>query len=407
MNIGQEPALAGREGLAPSAEPRVPRGASVGGPSVEVLRSFEALERVHARWDELQHHPWSDREHFRAVTAAEPGFLRPHVLAVHEPGHAPGLLIASLQDEVVRWKVGGFALARTRARVLRVPTGGLLAVASRTRAHALAEALRASLAAGEADALYLHESERDEPLLAEFLHPRDPHRDPAPRLSTGWVLPLPGSFEEFRRSLSSKARGNLNHAANVVRRKLGGEPQLRCFSRPEELDELVRVSETIARTTYHRRAGFGFMDTPGARRQLAHALARGCLRAHVLFVDQLPIAFEHGYAYRGTYFGKHTGFDPAFAELRPGVYLLARVLERLCEERVAQQMDLGVMDTQLKRTLGGLPHERISLYSFAPNARGRWLRTSRAAAGWTERAARAVLGGPLARRLRRVLPGVR
>lgn len=402
----ERPARAGRAEFVRAARAESARGES-SEPVVEACRSFAELAPWRARWAELQHHPWSDRDHFEAVTAAEASFLRPHVLAVREPGRAPGLLVASLQAEELAWKVGGFALARTRARVLRVPTGGVLALAGAARARVTAEALRASLAAGEADAVYVHEAAAEEPLVAELLRARDPLADPAPRRTNGWVLALPGSFAEFRRLLTSKARSNLNHAANVARRELGGEPTLRVFSRPDELGELVRLSEAVARTTYHRRAGFGFVDAPETRRQLTHALERGWLRAHVLLAGERPIAFEHGLVYRGTYYGKNTGFDPAFAAARPGVHLLVRLLERLCDERVATRLDLGVMDTQLKRTLGGLAEERISLYLFAPSARGRWLRTSRALVGRLEAATRATLGGRVARRLRRALPGTR
>jgi CelD/BcsL family acetyltransferase involved in cellulose biosynthesis len=161
----------------------------------------------------------------------------------------------------------------------------------------------------------------------------------------------------------------------------------------------------VARTTYHRRAGFGFADTPAARAELAFALAHGWQRAHVLCVDGRPIAFELGVLYRGTYFGRHTGFDPAFAALRPGVHLVVRVIERLCEERAAERLDLGLMDTQLKRTLGGVSEERVSLYLFGPGWRARFLRTTRALVRGAEEGARSLLGAGLARRLRRRLPG--
>jgi len=411
MDGVQGPARAGREDRAAlargsrSVPASVPAPASIDAPSLRVQRSFDELGELATRWDELQHHPWSDREHFQAVTASEPGFLRPHVLAVAEPGRAPGLCVASLNDEVLRWKVGGLTLARTRARVLRVPTGGLLALATGARVRLVAEALRASLASGEADAVYLHEVDKDEPLLAELTRLRDPGRDPAPRLSNGWTIALPPSFAEFRGALPGKARSNLNHAANVAHKRLGGEPRLCVYREPAELDTLARDCERVARATYHRRAGVGFVDCPATRRFLAHALARGWLRVHVLYVGERPIAFEQGLCYRGTYFGRHTGFDPEFAEARPGVYLVVKVIERLCDERVAQRLDLGSMDTQLKRTLGGLPQERVSLYCFAQRPRGAWLRASRAAVGWIERGTRAALGGKLARKLRRALPG--
>lgn len=372
------------------------------GLGLRVLRETDALEGVRGLWTALQRHPWSDLDFTLACAARESAFVRPHVLVLEEDGRPEGLLVASLRDEELAWRLGSRTLLRPRARVLRVATGGLLGLGSEERARVAARELLATLERGEADALYLHEVEREAPLLGELA--RQPgllQRDPFQRPVTGWALDLPGSYAEFRQGLSKKTRTNLNYTANLMQRRLGAELALVCYQRPEDLELVLRDSEAVAGRTYGRRAGIGFADTPTSRRVLEHALARGWLRAHVLYAGARPIAFSHGLVYGRTFFGRHTGFDPDFADLRPGVFLLARIIEDLCRERTVECIDFGVMDNEFKRSFGTRRYERVSTYVFARRWRGLRLALGRALVGGLDRVARAALGAGRARRLAR------
>lgn len=378
-------------------EPWTPTGVAP-----RVLRETQALEGVRELWSAQQRHPWSDLDFTLSCAARESGFVRPHVLVLEEDGRAQALLVASLRDEELAWRLGSRALLRSRARVLRVATGGLLGLDSAERARAVARELLASLERGEADALYLHEVERGAPLLSELARqPGVLQRDPLRRPVTGWALDLPGSYQEFRQGLSKKTRTNLNYTANLIQRRLGAELALVCYQRPADLELLLRDSEELARRTYGRRAGIGFADTPSARRVLGHALAHGWLRAHVLYAGARPIAFSHGLVYGRTFFGRHTGFDPAFADLRPGVFLLARIIEELCRERTVDCIDFGVMDNEFKRSFGTRRYERVSTYVFARGWKGVRLALGRALVGGLDQVARAALGASRARRLAR------
>jgi hypothetical protein len=373
---------------------------------LHTLRERDSLEGVRDCWTSLQRHPWSDLDFTLSCVSREQGFVRPHVLLLEQDGRPEGLLVGSLRDEELAWRLGSLPLMRTRARVVRVATGGIQGVSSAERAATVTRELLATLERGEADAVYLHEVEAGEPLLAEIARqPGVLQRDPCQRPISGWALDLPASYQEFRQGLSKKTRSNLNYTANLVQRRLGAELALACYRKPEELERLVRDSETIACQTYGRRAGVGFADTPAARRMLGHALARGWLRAHVLYAGARPIAFSHGLVYGKTFFGRHTGFDPAFSELRPGVFLLARIIEELCQERAVECMDFGVMENDFKRSFGTRRYERVSAYVFSRRWRGLRLALSRAAVGTLDRAARTALGASRARRLARKVLG--
>lgn len=375
-----------------------------GAVTTRALRTLAELDTVEPAWTALQHHPAGDLDLYRACLAHEEGFGRPHVVVLERAGTPAALAAASLGLERVPWRVGSFTLGRSRARVLRLAGSGLLGELDAPLAEALAAELLGVLARREADALYLHELDPAAPLVAALARRAGPlQRDRWARASTGWLLDLPPSFEAFRRGLSKKTRASLNHTTNVLRRRLGPELALACYRAPEELARLLADSEAIARRTYHRRSGVGFQPTPEARARLAHAAAAGWLRGHVLYAGTRPIAFSHGLLYRGTFHGRHTGFDPDFAALRPGVYLVARIVEELCG--AAERFDLGVMDNDFKRSFATRSYARLSSYVFAPGPRGLALALARAASGSLDGAARRLLGASAARRLARRLSG--
>jgi hypothetical protein len=379
--------------------------ASPGAVTTRALCALEDLGAAEATWNALQHHPAGDLGFYRNCLAREEGFGRPHVVLLDCAGAGKTLAASHLGVERITWRVGSVALGRSRARVLRLAGSGLLGTLDSSLAEALAAELLGVLARGEADALYLHELDPATPLLAALAQRAGRlQRDRGAHASTGWLLDLPPDFEAFRSGLSKKTRANLNHTTNLLRRRLGPELALACYRSPEDIGRLLTDSEAIARRTYHRRSAVGFHPTPVARARLEHAAAAGWLRGHVLYAGARPIAFSHGLLYRGTFHGRHTGFDPDFAALRPGVYLVARIVDELCG--VAERFDLGVMDNDFKRSFATRSYARLSTYVFAPSPRGLALALARAASGGLDCAARRLLGASAARRLARRVAGM-
>lgn len=370
--------------------------------ALHTARSLEELEPLADAWAALARHPWNDPRSFRARLLDSGGKLEPHVTSFCAGGRALGLVLATLGDERIDLRIGPKSVWRSRARILRVGTGAVLGECPAGAARALVDRHLELLAAGEADALYLHQSEADSALLQAlqasggFLR-----RDPCPRQSRGWILEVPDTYEQYRRSRSKSVRSNLNYYANRIQRELGPGLRLVTLSRPDEFESLVRDCEAIASRTYHRGLGLGFGDTPEIRARLAQDLSRGWLRGYLLHHGERPIAFWLGQLYRGTFFTRETGFDPDYSALRPGNYLLSRIIEMHCEERLSRCIDFGVMDAEYKRIFGTRPYEVVSAYAFAPSPRGRALCLARMLFGTTERVARAILGRARARRLSR------
>ena len=370
----------------PSAEPSRPTLRA------RTLRTLAELSEVEADWRALQAHPWADFDYYRQHLATQAEFLRPHVLVLAREGRTVALVAASLRRERLAWKVGSFTFWRSRARVLWIGTGAVLGEDSPEVVAALRVELLEVLARGEADAAYAHQLESGAPLALALQDVPALARDRRVRPAAGWVLELAATYEEFFASRSKSVRRHVKRYAAALERELGGELAVVCYRAPDELERLVADSERVARLTYHRGMRVGFEDTPELRRFFAFALAAGWMRGYVLYARGAPIAFWHGLAYHGTFVTRDTGYDPSTAALRPGQYLLVKVIEGHIRTRDTQRFDYGVMELDYKKSFGTRRYERTSLYVFAGGARGLWLWSLRTLSGALDALARRLLG---------------
>jgi CelD/BcsL family acetyltransferase involved in cellulose biosynthesis len=360
--------------------------------SLRVIRAAEELASVRDAWHALATHPFTDFDYFQRVLARDPAFVRPHVLVIEREGRVVALLAAHLRRETIRWRIGSFTIGRTRARVLQVGSGGVMGEDSPALAQTLTSELLAALARGEADAAYLHQVDPTSALGLAFGQAPRLARDRGSRPSAGWLLELPASHAAYLASRTKSVRRHLKRYAQVLERELGTELEVVCHRDERALESLMRDSESVARLTYHRGMQVGFEDTPAMRQLCAFALAAGWMRGYVMRARGKPIAFWHGLVYRGTLFSRDTGYDPAFAALRPGQYLLHKLIEEQCRTREVERFDYGVMELDYKKNFGTRRYERQSLYLFSLRPKGLLLSSLRTGTALAERLTRRLLG---------------
>ncbi len=112
----------------------------------------------------------------------------------------------------------------------------------------------------------------------------------------------------------------------------------------------------------------------------------------MLYLRDKPVAFWHGNAYRGSFGVISTGFDPAYAEDRPGTYLLMRAVEDLSADGSAQVIDFGFGDADYKRHFGDGFVEEQDVGIFERRPRTIALNAAHSALGGATAAGRAVAG---------------
>jgi len=149
--------------------------------------------------------------------------------------------------------------------------------------------------------------------------------------------PLPGTFEQFVRSMPSKRQRRYIRAQGGTLNEEFGSVHYTDVADTEvllsQLDVLRSLSSArfrwrlLRRSAWENRRFYEFM------RQIAHTLSRtGQVRFSVLTLDDAPAAALLGFLYRRRYFGYQLATNRALARYRPGHCLIEHCIRRLIDE---------------------------------------------------------------------------
>jgi hypothetical protein len=315
---------------------------------VKVARTWEEVEGLAAAWDAVT---WATEQAERPYFAAGGG----EPLALFGGGAA---LVGRVDDRRLEARVGYLRVPTPRVRVLR--TVGVVGDA--------APLLRAALA--EVDVVTVPALPLDS-VEYRSLAPLDGDRFTQPW--TRRLLELPESFDEFLASRSRKIRAGVRYDAKKLESGIDASVDVvRTWS-----DGLAADLETIARTTYQRRLGAGFSQE---RAELLRvAFEHGWARAYVLRDAGRPVAFWLCAVHGDTIRLNTTGYLPDYAQYRPGIYLLLRVIEDAIADPALRTLDFGPGRSDYKRHFSSTGYEERNVVAYAPGARR--VRLARNAAG--------------------------
>ena len=119
------------------------------------------------------------------------------------------------------------------------------------------------------------------------------------------------------------------------------------------MEEIARKSDK------RRRFGFGFFDTPQIREQMSIAAEGGWLRIYVLYLENKPAAFWMGTLYDRCLQADDVGYDPAWSEFSPGIFLFLNILEDLCDADI-EIVDFGRGSSQAQTVFRCVAAGRIT-----------------------------------------------
>jgi hypothetical protein len=315
--------------------------------------------------------PTVDIDFYLTMVQHGNGILRPHVTVLNRGGVAESILVGRIERRPLQVTVGYKRLSSPPIRVLTLTHGGMLGEDSEENSSALVGSVQKCLRDHEADAAWFYGMELDSPFYQAVRNAGGwSTRDYCPAVMRRWRIRLPASYEELYRQRSRNTRHNLKRYAKRLRDAFGDQLTVRSFRNASDVETILSDSEAIAAKTYQRGLGVGFVETGITRQMTTLAAKQGWLRAHILYAGSKPVAFWNGILYRRTLFTTTTGYDPDLGDLRPGTFLLERMLEQLCDERGADNVDFGFGDAQYKRDWCDHEHFQVSQYLFAPTLQG-------------------------------------
>jgi hypothetical protein len=342
---------------------------------VSVYKNIVEVESIRAAWQALQNHPNIDIDFYQTILRLRPEILRPHILLACKQARPEALLVGRIEQQKLAFKLGylKLGLLNSKIRTLIVPFGGAVGNMSEEICASLVIHELESLRRKDADIVIFSLIRPDSPLYKNIVmhvprylryhHASDIHR----------ALTLPDSAEIFYASLSSKTRKHLRQYTKRIGNDFSNDVRVTTYSKLSEFGVMLQDVEFISQKTWQRNLGVGFVINQEIESRLRLQAERGWLRAHILYLANKPCAFWIGTAYKGILYSDFLGYDPAYSNYAPGMFLMTRVIEGLCNDKRVdrlREIDFGLGDAQYKQQLASKCWEEVSLQVFSPSLRG-------------------------------------
>jgi CelD/BcsL family acetyltransferase involved in cellulose biosynthesis len=325
-----------------------------------------------------------------AVLKSNVETVRPYVIVVDREGKPDAILIGRIDHRKVDFRVGYLQFS-SAAAILYFVNGALRGNCSDENSRLLLDEVSRSLSRGEADAAYLNVLATDSNIYRSATEPRGfLTRDHIKVSQPHFGVRLPSTADEFYNGLSSKTRWQVRSKSKKFTAAFPGKIEIRCFRQCTDLNEMIQDVERVAKKSYQRGLGVGFMESSAVRERLQFSAANGWLMSYVLYIEQQPVGFWVGSMNEGTFVSDYLGYDPQFAMYSPGTYLVLKVIEKFCVEGVSE-VDFGPGYAQYKQVLGNREWQESAVYIFSRSIKGMRLNALRHLTGWSDNAIRRAL----------------
>jgi hypothetical protein len=359
--------------------------------AVRVVRAFDEVEGLRPVWTAWQRIADADIDYYLLTLQSSPTCLRPHIIVLYRDGLPQTLLIGKLENCGIWLKVGQWRLPSPRARGLAFIYGGLLGDQSPRNCEILMRSILDSLSQGEADFALFNKLKTDSSLHGIALRaPAFLCRDHFAGSFLHCSMKLPSDTDALYRGLSSDHRNQIRRKARHLLAAYPDRTRIASFQEVEEMEDALADVERVAQKTYQRGLGVGFKNDPAFHQSLALTASKGWLRGYILYLDDTPVAFWIGTLFGGVFRLDYLGYDPAYERFSPGIFLITKVLEDLCQNAV-REIDFGYGVERYKQQFGNCTWHEAIIHIFAPTFKGLALNAVRTLVLVTDRLARTIL----------------
>jgi hypothetical protein len=343
-------------------------------PDLEIvtIRDLEGIESIRSVWEEMQCRepfpvPNADINRYIASVKAIGDEALPHVILIKCGGNPAAMVIGRIESRRLNLRLGYKTLFGSTLRCLSVVYGGIIGQPSSELCAVIMDEFMNVLRRREADVVFLNHLRTDSPIYklyktkASFWS-----RNHSILAEPHWQTNITDTMQEFYGNVPGSRKRRWRRNIRQLEKISPSEIKVVCYRHLSDIDYLSDVACQIEKETYKKNLGSGFINCPSNRVLLEQAARDDWLRAYVLYVGDQPCAFQFDVQYKGTQFTEYGSFDPKWSRGSPGIVLLIKVLEELCQERNVSKMDFGFGDALYKRKFGTDHWLDESVYIYAP-----------------------------------------
>jgi len=338
--------------------------------TLQTIRDLSEIESLRDVWKSWTKTRDSDIDFFSGMVRSLGNGCKPHVIVLSRNAKREALLVGLNYHTKIPLRLGSLTIHQSEVNVLEFVHGGLLGNNSRENCEAFVQAVMQSLAGGDADMALWERLDVHSALYTCALQlPSLMLRDHSRALFDHWYMNFPKGLDAFLSSLGRSQRSKLRRKYDRVLNSFPGKIQVRSFRTIADLEQAIPDMEHIARKSVKRHLGYGYFDTLQTREQLIFEASRGWLRIYILYIEGKPVSFWKGALYERCLHADHAGFDLAWSDFSPGIFLFLYILENLRDEDI-KTVDLGYGNGQFYHIFGDLrcSEGRVQIYAPKPSA---------------------------------------
>jgi len=174
-----------------------------------------------------------------------------------------------------------------------------------------------------------------------------------------------GSFQEYLKKFSSKARQNLTRSVRKFSDRQESQAAYEVYTEPHQMAVFYAEASAISRQTYQARLlKAGFPENESFITEMCDLASRGMARGYLLRDRGKAIAFAWCTG-KGTCLTYNTiGYLPSEASQSPGTILLYHILDDVFSSSKFSVIDFGNGEAQYKSMFATDRKEIVSVYFF-------------------------------------------
>ena len=333
---------------------------------IKLLESWEDITEVKNFWQSVKYLPNTDYDLFNIIADSRSNIIRPHLIVLYKNDQPVTLLIGRIEKRNLSFRIGYLKLFNMPVDMLQLLHGGFIGETSDKAAQKCISAIIDHLKEKKAGLACFTKLKLDSPLFkyAQSI-PYFPCRDHNLKPQLHWKINLPDSYQQFLQP-KKRLRKRMREFNNKFRDRI----RYQTFFNQSDVLEFCQKAESIAKKTYQRGLGVGFIHNTEWEERLYNEATKGGFRGYVMFIDGLPVAFELATLHKNVCHCNCSAYDPAFRKFSIGHILFTMLLKDIIENTTATTVDYGIGDADYKKRFGNESWEESDICIYPMTFKG-------------------------------------
>jgi len=335
-----------------------------------ILKSQREIEEIRGFWENIAYHPNTDIDHYLTVINSMDNIISPYIILFSINGQPEALAVGRLEKKAMEIVLGYKTLFKIKTTCLTILYSGLLGNWSKELYNVLVKELMNALRSRVADIAWFNLLQMESELYSVARQlPNLFCRDHIIAKKPHWKMTLPDTFDQFMKKMTAKHRYWINRLPRVLEKDYPDKVEYKIFRNLDNLEQLFTDAEHVAKTSYQRGIGAGFIDNSLMRQRFILYAEKGHLRTYLLYVEGKPCAFWIGTLYKNTFYLNFTSYNAEYKRYEPGTILFIKMIQDVINEG-ASEIDFGFGDAFYKQRFGNQQWDESSTYIYAPSIKG-------------------------------------